>query len=413
MRRSLACLLAVMALATVRPGPVGARPSDVERVARGAPQGVRAIVKRLAGASLRGRDNDTPESEHAQRLLIKRLRRMGEGLNAAASGDDAYRQPFEQSGQVGTNLLAIIRGTDLPDEYVIVGGHYDHLDSRSTASGACSVRNAPGGAICPGATDNAAGSGVVLGIGRALGKLARPPRRSVILALWDAEEDGLLGSRYYVLHPLVPLEKTVAYVNFDVQGANLLPTLRRVSFSVGAETGGSALGAFVADAVAAEGLDTLPVSFIFGELRSDYANFVQIGRVPTVFFGDSTGGCYHTTGDTFDVVDTKKLAIQTRIGFRVTQALADTASPPSFRDPSPALATYVDALSVNHAFTLATPDLPLFSPADRVLLQQLQADLAAVVAAGPDAFGPEQIGVLLGAAAQGIDALTRVPCQAF
>jgi Zn-dependent M28 family amino/carboxypeptidase len=86
----------------------------------------------------------------------------------------------------------------------------------------------------------------VLGVGRALTNLSQPPRRSVVLALWDAEEDGLVGSLYYVLHPLVPLAKTIAYVNFDIQGANLLPTLRRMSFAVGAETGGSALGTFVA-----------------------------------------------------------------------------------------------------------------------------------------------------------------------
>src|SRR5262249_50053862 len=250
--------------------------------------------------------------------------------------------------------------------YVVVGAHYDHLDSRSTASGACSIRNAPGGAICPGATDNAAGVGAVLGIGRALRKLSQAPRRSVVLALWDAEEDGLLGSLYYFQPPSVPLEQPVAYVTFDIQGAVLLPPLRRTSFSVGAETGGSALGAFVADAVAAEPLGTLPVSFIFGQLRSDYANFVLIGRVPTVFFSDSTGGCYHTTGDTFDMVDTRKLAVQTRIGFRTTVALAPTLSPPPFRGENPAAATYADALSLSHVFVTAQSDLPLFPPADQV-----------------------------------------------
>jgi hypothetical protein len=406
-------LVAAVALASVPNVPADARLPDVDRVATSAAQGVRALVKRLAGRSFGGRDNDTPESERAQRLLIRKLRRVGDGLNGAASGDDAYRQPFVQSGQHGTNLLAVIRGRELPDEYVIVGGHYDHLGSRSLASGACSTRNAPGGAICPGATDNAAGSAVVVGIGRALRKLPRAPRRSVVLALWDAEEDGLLGSLSYVLHPLVPLEKTIAYVNFDIQGANLLPSLRGTSFAVGAETGGSALGAFVAEAVAAEGLDTLPVSYIFGQLRSDYANFVDRGHVPTVFFGDSTGGCYHTTGDTFDVVDTRKLKIQTRIGFRVVAALAETLAPPPFRAPNPALATFADAESVSRVFTRAQDDLALFPPADRVTLEEIERDLAGVVQAGPNGFGPDQIAVVLNAALQGIGALTRMPCRAF
>src|SRR5262245_24829409 len=383
---------------------------DVEQAAAGASQGVRAVVKRRAGRSFTGRDNDTPGSHRAQRLLISKLRRLGEGLRAGAEGDDAYRQPFVQSGVVGTNLLAVIRGRELPDEYVVVGGHYDHLGF--AASPGCSIGPVPGADICPGATDNASGVGVVLGIGRALRKLSPPPRRSVVLALWDAEEDDLLGSLHYVSNPLVPLEKTVAYVNLDVQGANLLPALRRTSFSVGAETGGSALGAFVAGAVAAEGLETLPVSYIFGQLRSDYANFVM-SRVPTVFFSDSNGGCYHSTGDTFDVVDTKKLAMQTRIAFRVTAALAETTSPPPFRDPNPALATYADAVSVHRAFTAALVDLMLFPPADRVVIEQTQRDLAAVVQTGPDTFGPGEVATVLSAAVQGIAAVSRLPCQRF
>jgi hypothetical protein len=387
---------------------------DLKRAMARGDRGVRSIVKRLSGEGFEGRDNGTPASDRAQELLIRKLRRLGEGANAAASGDEAYRQPFEQSGQVGTNLLAVIRGRELPDEYVIIGAHYDHLDSRSVASGRCSRNTAPGGAICPGATDNAAGVGVVLGVGRALARLRVAPRRSVVLALWDAEEDGLLGSLHYVQHPLVPLARTVAYVNVDIQGANLLPSLRRVSFAVGAETGGSALGAFVADAVAAVGgLDTLPVSYVFGQGRSDYVNFVDLGRVPTVFFGDSTGGCYHTTGDRWAVVDRQKLGLQTRIALHVTANLAETATPPPFRGPGASPVTFADALSIDDVFTRAQADLALFPPDDRVVIAQIGSDLSAVVAAGPGAFGAQQVGVVANAALQGIAALTRLPCQAF
>src|SRR5262249_45917959 len=156
---------------------------------------------------------DTPESLVAQRYLTALLKVRGAGLNRSTTGDDAYAQHFVQSGQTGTNLLAVIRGRELPNEYVIVGGHYDHLDSRSDATGQCSSRGTPGGAVCNGATDNAAGAAAVLAVGKALRTLPEAPRRSIVLALWDAEEDGLLGSLYYVDHPLVPLAQTVAYVN--------------------------------------------------------------------------------------------------------------------------------------------------------------------------------------------------------
>jgi len=190
--------------------------------------------------------------------------------------------------------------------------------------------------------------------------------------------------------------------------------LRRVSFAVGAETGGSALGAFVTDAVAAVGgLDTLPVSYIFGQGRSDYVNFVEGGSVPTVFFGDSTGGCYHTTGDRWAVVDRQKLALQTRIALHVTANLAETDAPPPFRGPSAALVTFADALAIHDVFSRAQVDLPLFPSDDRAVIAQIGSDLSAVVAAGPDEIGPQQVGVVANAALQGIAALTRLPCQAF
>src|SRR4029450_5190923 len=123
MRQACARLLAAVVLWALGPGAAHARPSDLELAAARAGQGVRALVKRLSGASYEGRDNDTPASDRAQQLLMKKLRRLGAGLDAAATGDDAYRQPFGQAakagrgGQVGTNLLALIRGRELPDEY--------------------------------------------------------------------------------------------------------------------------------------------------------------------------------------------------------------------------------------------------------------------------------------------------------
>jgi hypothetical protein len=387
-------------------------PNDVDRAADGATRGLRSVTKRLASPAFGGRDNGTPFSEKTQRELIKRLRRLGPGLVAGAPDDEAYRQPFVASGQMGTNLFAVIPGRELPDEYVLVGGHYDHLGSRSNAAGDCSRNRVPGTAMCPGATDNAAGTAIVLAVGKAIRKLPTPPKRSIILALWDMEEDGLQGSLYYVKHPIVPLSQTVGYVNLDLQGANLLPSLNRTSFAVGAETGGSAFSAFVAEAVAAEGLGTLPVSYIFGELRSDYANLVDAG-VPTVFFGDSSGPCYHTTGDTFDKVDVKKLQMQGRIAFRTTMALAEAAERPPFHAPNPALAVYADAVALLDVFSRAQIDLPIFPAMDQLVILQTYEDLQSVVQAGPDAFDSNAVITTLNAALQGIDAVTRLPCQKF
>jgi hypothetical protein len=371
--------------------------------------GLGSIVRLLASDRLAGRDNDTPQSLRAQAALVRRLRHVGRPLGAGR-GLEAFRQHFTVGDVVGTNLLAVVRGRELPDEYVMVGAHYDHLGTRSTAGGACSARGTPGGAVCNGATDNAAGVAAVLAIGRALAHSPTRPRRSVVLALWDAEEDGLVGSLYYVGHPLVPLAQTTTYVNFDILGSDLLPSLARTSFAVGAETGGAALQAMVADAVAAEGLDTQPVSFVFGQLRSDYASFPP-HAVPTVFFSDSTNGCYHTTGDDVDRVDWKKLARQSRIAFRVVTMLAEADAPPAFTPSGGTLATYADALSLQHVFTTAMPDLSLFGTDDRQVIVGIGAAIDAIVAAGPAAFDDGAVLTLLDAAVQGIAAIQRLGCR--
>jgi len=408
MRRRPALALVLIAAAV----PATAlTPADIETGAARATANLRTVTRRLASDNLAGRDNATPESARAQAMLIRRMRRFGAGIGGSGKGDDAYRQPFVQ-GQTGTNLLALIAGRDLPDEYVVVGAHYDHLDTRSNADGACAATRAPGGAVCNGATDNATGVAAVLAIGRALRPLPTPPRRSVVLALWDAEEDGLLGSLYYVNHPVVPLASTVAYVNFDIQGANLLPSLRRTSFAVSGETGDAVLQDTVAAAIAAEGLGTRALSYIFGQLRSDYANFVA-KQVPTVFFSDATGCCYHTTGDDFGIIDFFKLQSQSRLAFRVVTTLAETATPPTFVPPNPALATYADAVVISDVVHQGSADATLFSPTDQASLQTVDAQLAAIVADGPGAFDGNAVGTLLGDTVQVLGILTRNGCHAY
>ena len=121
-----------------------------------------------------------------------------------------------QSGQTGTNILAIIPGSEIPDEYIFVGAHYDHLATCRTVD--------VGDTVCNGATDNAAGVAAALGVARGIAALPTAPRRSVVLAFWDTEEDNLLGSALLPATPDGPIANTVGYINFDIQGANLLPS---------------------------------------------------------------------------------------------------------------------------------------------------------------------------------------------
>jgi Peptidase family M28 len=356
---------------------------------------------RLAGDDTAGRNNNTAGSTLARQFIIDELKPISNGLNTGASGDAAYTQTFTG----GTNVVAVIPGTDLAGKYVVVGAHYDHLGSSCTSKEA-------GDTICNGATDNAAGVAAVLAIARSIAAQPTKPRRSVVLALWDGEEDGLVGSRHYADNPLVPLADTVGYVNFDIQGANLSPSLRNTSVAVAPESGGPAFEQIVRSAIDAGSLDTELLSSIFGQNRSDYVSFLA-KQIPTVFFTDATGPCYHTNEDEVDIVDFAKLDQQIAIALRVTRALAKASSPPAFVPGTP-LATYADATALKRIIDLLWNDLDRFSAQDQNTLATVRADLTQIVADGPAAFDSNDVSTILGHAANVvINILPKGPCDGF
>jgi len=109
------------------------------------------------------------------------------------------------------NVMGYVRGTDpkLRDEYILLSSHYDHL-------GVAKVPQMEEGkldSIYNGARDNATGTAAVIDAARYFAKY--PPKRSVLFITYTAEEEGLIGSEYYAVHPLVPLSKTVYNLNID------------------------------------------------------------------------------------------------------------------------------------------------------------------------------------------------------
>ncbi|MCP5071406.1 MAG: M28 family peptidase [bacterium] len=390
-----------LALVLISPPASAYTAEQIEHAARAATQ-VKAATRHLASDALMGREAGTEGSLAAQDSLIATLSESAQGLFGDEQGDDVFRQPFVYPS-TGTNILGIIEGRELPDEYVLVGAHYDHLGATCSSPGVCQR-------IFNGATDNAAGAAIVLAIGRALRELPTPPRRSVILALWDGEEDGLAGAAAFVLKGTIPLGRIVAYVNFDIQGANLLPSLRNTSFAIGAETGGFRLRQMVQAAVDAQTLDVDPLTLVFGQDRSDHAIFYP-QSVPIVFFSDSTGGCYHTASDDNSVVDFRKLAQQSQIGFRLTLDLAETRSPPSFEASSAVV--YQDAVVISEQLTAALADLTLFSTRDRSQLVALEEQFRLDVAAGPEAFTPAHQFATVSGASELVEILTHTQCDGY
>jgi Zn-dependent M28 family amino/carboxypeptidase len=110
---------------------------------------------------------------------------------------------------VSNNVVGMVEGSDpeLKSEAVVFTAHWDHLGvGRATL----------GDSIYNGAADNATGCGMLLELARAWATLPEKPKRSAVFLAVTAEEKGLLGSKYYSEHPLIPLGKTAVNLNFDM-----------------------------------------------------------------------------------------------------------------------------------------------------------------------------------------------------
>jgi hypothetical protein len=339
-----------------------------------------------------GRDNKSEGSQRAQELLVDALDPIAEPL----PGGDGFRHPFDQ----GTNLLGIIEGTDNPDEVVVLGAHYDHLGHD------CETDD-PDDVVCDGASDNASGVATVLEIGRRLA--ADPPSRSVVLALWDAEEDDRLGSLAAVESGVIDTDAVVTYLNWDMQGTDLLPSVTDSTFVIGAETGGSALEQAVAAGVDSTDLDPVEVSLLFGQGRSDHATFADAG-VPTVFFSDATSACYHTAQDDMDHVDLDKLARQIDMGETVTRAVAGTGARPTFTANGPAI-TFADAEALLPFVQAAVPDLDGYPEHAQEEAEEFATDLEGIVDAGESAFDDAAVSTLASGTADLVELFTQGDCD--
>lgn len=113
------------------------------------------------------------------------------------------------------NVVGILPGSDpkLKDETIVIGAHYDHLGRGG--EGSLAPRE---GDIHHGADDNASGTAGLLELARMLSTQPSKPRRTIVFIAFSGEEEGLLGSDFYVNHPLLPLAGTVAMINMDMIG---------------------------------------------------------------------------------------------------------------------------------------------------------------------------------------------------
>jgi Peptidase family M28 len=243
------------------------------------------------------------------------------------------------------NVLGLLRGSDpaLKDSYVIVTAHYDHVGDRGAA-------DAKGDHIFNGANDDGSGTVSVVEIASALATLKTRPKRSILFMAFFGEEKGLLGSRYYGRHPVVPIDKTVADVNLEQLGRTDDSEGPRVGAAVMTGFGYSDVSDVFSAAGKAEGirLDRHPQfsDAYFG--RSDNQALADLG-VPAHTIGVAfMFPDYHGAGDHWDKIDYANMARVDRMVAHGLLMIADSAVEPKWNASNPKAAKYLKAWKAQH-----------------------------------------------------------------
>lgn len=223
-----------------------------------------------------------------------------------------------------SNVIAVLPGTDLKDEYLFVTAHYDHLGKRGDS------------VIYYGADDDGSGTVSVLEIAEAFAKAkaaGKGPRRTMVFMTVSGEEKGLWGSEYYTNHPIFPLEKTTADLNIDMIGR--IDATRKQGDStnyvyvVGDDKVSSDLKT-ISEATNNK-YTKLELDYKFNDpkdpqriyFRSDHYNFARKG-VPIIFYYDGMlGADYHRPTDTPDKIYYNLLAKRAQLVFYTAWEMAN------------------------------------------------------------------------------------------
>ena len=192
------------------------------------------------------------------------------------------------------NVIGVLEGSDpvAKKETIVIGAHYDHLGRGG--SGSLAQRS---GEIHHGADDNASGTAGMLELARLFTSLRPRPKRTIVFVGFGGEEEGLLGSNYYVNHPFTPLTNTVAMINMDMIGR--MKDRKLVIGGVGtAKEWRDIIAKGTADSSRSFSL-TLNED---GYGPSDHSSFYG-KQVPVLFFWTGTHTDYHKPTDTWDKIN--------------------------------------------------------------------------------------------------------------
>ena len=219
------------------------------------------------------------------------------------------------------NVVAFIKGSEKPDEIVVISAHYDHLGIDAD------------GEVYNGADDDGSGTVAVMAIAEAFQKAVEEgngPKRSILFLHFTGEEKGLLGSKYYANFPIFPLENTVADLNIDMIGRSdeAHKNDPNYVYLIGSDklsTELHNLSEEMNDKFTKLNLDykyneeSDPNRFYY---RSDHYNFAK-NNIPVIFYFNGTHENYHRISDTPDKINYELLAKRTQLVFFTAWEIAN------------------------------------------------------------------------------------------
>ncbi len=223
------------------------------------------------------------------------------------------------------NVIMLLPGEDelLKNEYLIIGGHFDHL-----GMGGPSSRAGDTVAVHHGADDNASGVGEMIELAEKFALTKGSHGRSIIFAAFSGEEMGLLGSKYFTENPLVDLTMVNAMINLDMVG--------RLRDSTALQIGGAGTAEGLKDIIKSlsdTGIIKLAISEE-GSGPSDHSSFYS-KNIPVLFFSTGAHLDYHTPRDTWDKINYPGMVKVSDLVFNIAEKLANDPARLKFKEAGP------------------------------------------------------------------------------
>lgn len=279
-------------------------------------------IKWLADSTMNGRLAGTPQEAKAANYIADHFRDFG---LEPGSDEETFLQSFplqgpmvQAMGQEGTlsrNVIGVIPGTLESEGVIVIGAHYDGQGN----GGIVSMQPDHDDVIHPSADDNASGTSGILELAHYFSEYR--PHRTLVFIAFSGEELGLIGSRYFVENPAMPLDEIKAMINLDMIGR-----MQGDELSV---LGTGTMELWEALLPEANG-DSLSVTYISsGPGASDHTSFYE-KDIPAVHVFTGTHSDYHQSGDTPDKINFDGTESTLRFVRRVISGL-DTLSSSEFR----------------------------------------------------------------------------------